>query len=110
MVGQHPISSFLDTYESGDLPSIPERQAIHCCCGDQACAYLQHNEKALSGLERDVRTAAQIGKVSSIVYCVLMHLPRGQYHLWCGSGGVCICATDCEPVVACMQRCEQTWP
>ncbi|KAI5359638.1 hypothetical protein Slin14017_G105400 [Septoria linicola] len=62
MVGQDPISSFLDTYESGDLPSIPERQAIHCCCGDQACAYLQHNEKALSGLERDVRTAAQIGK------------------------------------------------
>lgn len=60
MNGQDPINSFLDTYES---PSIPARQAINCCCGATTCAYLQHTETALSGLERDLRNAAQIGKV-----------------------------------------------
>ncbi|KAF2211797.1 hypothetical protein CERZMDRAFT_121438 [Cercospora zeae-maydis SCOH1-5] len=59
-----PITSFLNAYHaSGQVPSIPERQpAITCCCGDAACAYLRHNEQALSVLERDVRTAAQVGK------------------------------------------------
>ncbi|CAK1357469.1 unnamed protein product [Cercospora beticola] len=64
MVDADPITSFLDAYhDSGQVPSIPERRpAITCCCGDAACAYVRHNEQALSVLERDVRTAAQIGK------------------------------------------------
>ncbi|KAM3425430.1 hypothetical protein BST61_g7376 [Cercospora zeina] len=65
MVDADPITSFRDAYHdaAGQVPSIPERQpAITCCCGDAACAYLRHNEQALTVLERDVRTAAQIGK------------------------------------------------
>ncbi|KAI7679099.1 hypothetical protein KC353_g22325, partial [Hortaea werneckii] len=33
-----------------------------CCCGNRACAYLTHNQSALADLERDVRTAAQLGQ------------------------------------------------
>ena len=58
-----PIESFLATYNQTDsVPRIPEPRAI-CCCGSEACAYLKHNQTALDGLERDVSTAARLGKV-----------------------------------------------
>lgn len=37
---------------------------LACCCGRQECAYLEHNNTALEGLEKDVRTAAALGQVS----------------------------------------------
>jgi hypothetical protein len=37
-----------------------------CCCGRVRCAYLEHNNAALEGLERDLQNAAQIGQVSSV--------------------------------------------
>ena len=39
-----------------------ERPTI-CCCGRQECAYLEHNNAAVEGLERDLQSAAQIGQV-----------------------------------------------
>ncbi len=36
---------------------------LKCCCGKMECAYLKHNNAALEGLEKEVRTAAQIGQV-----------------------------------------------
>ncbi len=36
-----------------------------CCCGRVRCAYLEYNNAALEGLERDLQNAAQIGQVSS---------------------------------------------
>lgn len=58
-----PIQSFLDTYEQSDAHSIPEQSHSICCCGNESCAYLKHNQSALEGLERDVSTAARLGKV-----------------------------------------------
>lgn len=37
-----------------------------CCCGRQQCSYLQHNNAALEGLEKDLKNAAQIGQVRSL--------------------------------------------
>ena len=34
-----------------------------CCCGRSHCAYLEHNNVALEGLEKDLQSAAQIGQV-----------------------------------------------
>lgn len=102
MVDADPITSFLDAYhDSGQVPSIPERRpAITCCCGDAACAYLRHNEQALSVLERDVRTAAQIGKVSRLRNRHSQTLVR--------LGGRCTRATGFhETVFACMQDCTR---
>ncbi|MCJ1391839.1 hypothetical protein MMC18_004706 [Xylographa bjoerkii] len=38
--------------------------SFKCCCGNQRCAYLEHNNAALRGLEKDLQSAAQIGQVS----------------------------------------------
>jgi hypothetical protein len=69
------IQSFLESYGQSDSAaaagSIPHPPPA-CCCGNEHCAYLQHNQRALDGLERDVRTAAKLGQV-------------------CGHGCVCMC-------------------
>jgi hypothetical protein len=39
------------------------RSAAACCCGRASCAYLSHNNAALDGLEKDLKTAAQLGQV-----------------------------------------------
>jgi hypothetical protein len=36
---------------------------LRCCCGRTDCAYLKHNCVALDDLEKEVRTAAQLGQV-----------------------------------------------
>lgn len=36
---------------------------MKCCCGLPDCAYLEHNNAALGGLERDLETAARLGQV-----------------------------------------------
>lgn len=36
---------------------------MQCCCGRPGCAYLEHNNAALGGLERDLETAARLGQV-----------------------------------------------
>ena len=53
------IQSFL---EQSETEHIPQQHPI-CCCGNAACAYLRHNQSALDGLEKDVSTAARLGKV-----------------------------------------------
>ena len=40
---------------------------MKCCCGRADCAYLKHNDTALGGLERDLDTAARLGKVRAPV-------------------------------------------
>lgn len=42
----------------------PEMQ---CCCGRPTCAFLEHNNVALGGLEKDLETAAQLGQVCSLL-------------------------------------------
>ena len=36
-----------------------------CCCGNLQCAYLQHNNAALEGLEDQLENAARIGQVGA---------------------------------------------
>ena len=57
-----PIQSFLSTYDE-QSPRATHIPHANCCCGNDACAYLKHNQSALDGLERDVSTAARLGKV-----------------------------------------------
>lgn len=40
--------------------------ALPCCCGNRECAYLQHSQAAVQGLERDVRQAAKLGSVRRV--------------------------------------------
>ncbi|KAH9823732.1 hypothetical protein Tdes44962_MAKER04476 [Teratosphaeria destructans] len=59
------IQSFLATWEQSESSaagSIPHAPVQYCCCGNDACVYLQHNQRALEGLEREVRTAAKLGQ------------------------------------------------
>lgn len=39
-----------------------------CCCGQAQCAYLEHNNAALEGLEKGLHSAAQIGQVSARLF------------------------------------------
>ncbi|KAK0870323.1 hypothetical protein LTR87_013339 [Friedmanniomyces endolithicus] len=58
------IQSFLESYrpsETDSASSIPHPRAA-CCCGNEGCAYLRQNTSALEAVERDVRTAAQLGQ------------------------------------------------
>ncbi|KAK1055274.1 hypothetical protein LTR12_015286 [Friedmanniomyces endolithicus] len=58
------IQSFLESYrpsETDNASSIPHPCAA-CCCGNEGCAYLRQNTSALEAVERDVRTAAQLGQ------------------------------------------------
>ena|SRR5271155_4215228 len=60
-----------------DHPSIPYVELEHdigmqssndtaqCCCGRPSCAYLEHNNAALGGLEKDLETAARLGQVNA---------------------------------------------
>ncbi|TKA73656.1 hypothetical protein B0A55_06505 [Friedmanniomyces simplex] len=62
-MGDDAIQSFLESYgETGSSrSSIPHPHAA-CCCGNEVCAYLRQNTSALEAVERDVRTAAQLGQ------------------------------------------------
>ncbi|GAB1741631.1 hypothetical protein NU219Hw_g7049t1 [Hortaea werneckii] len=63
-MADNAIQSFLASYgqsERSVTNNIPHPPAS-CCCGNRACAYLTHNQSALADLERDVRTAAQLGQ------------------------------------------------
>src|ERR1700739_1791072 len=47
--------------------SIPVgRPNLACCCGRTSCVYLNHNNAALDDLEKDLRTAAQLGQVCTL--------------------------------------------
>jgi hypothetical protein len=53
---------------------IPHAMAsnLRCCCGQPSCAYLDHNNAALGGLEKDLETAAKLGQVRWCILCVIM--------------------------------------
>lgn len=43
--------------------TTPSSEMVKCCCGRTDCAFLKHNCSALDDLEKEVRTAAQLGQV-----------------------------------------------
>ena len=54
-----------------------ERPAT-CCCGRELCAYLEHNNAAMEGLEKDLQSAAQIGQVSTHLNHPSSAMPRSS--------------------------------
>lgn len=58
------IAPPLSTQAEHGMPSTVALPSS-CCCGQLQCAYLQHNSAALEELEKDLRSAAQIGQVCS---------------------------------------------
>lgn len=53
--------------ESGSPP-------LQCCCGSADCVHLKKNCSILEAVEKDVHTAAQLGKVC---VCVDVHMSAG---------------------------------
>jgi hypothetical protein len=49
---------------NGGVSAVESRQ--QCCCGRSDCAYLEHNNVALEGLERDLEKAARLGQVRDV--------------------------------------------
>src|SRR5439155_21785495 len=56
-----------DCHQPATLIPRPRTSDIRCCCGQDDCVFLRHNDAQLHGLERNVQTAAQMGQV----YCQL---------------------------------------
>lgn len=54
-------------HESGSPP-------LQCCCGSADCVHLKKNCSILEAVEKDVHTAAQLGKVC---VCVDVHMSAG---------------------------------
>ncbi|CAG7961973.1 unnamed protein product [Penicillium salamii] len=60
----HPHSS-----EGFSIPTHSSASTtLRCCCGRHDCALLEHNNVALEGLEKDLKTAARLGQVRVIWY------------------------------------------
>jgi len=62
----HPLnddSNYIPAAESTNGSVETRMSATKCCCGWPDCAYLEHNNAALGGLERDLETAARLGQV-----------------------------------------------
>lgn len=64
-------------------PMMAEHE-LRCCCGRPSCAFLEHNNAALGGLERELDMAARMGKVRTI-FRLSVELDSG-----CDLGG-CTC-------------------
>jgi hypothetical protein len=70
-----PVIMAMESHETllevslGRSPHIQASRPVNtaCCCGRSSCVYLIHNNAVLSDLEKDVRTAAQLGQVSIIL-------------------------------------------
>jgi hypothetical protein len=67
--------TFLQAYEANTSIGTAH-STVTCCCGNASCVFLRHNQTALEGLERDVCTAAKLGKVSLICSGVVIGLQR----------------------------------
>ena len=73
-----PPASALDSLlsqSSGGMRASSELPTT-CCCGRPKCAYLEHNDAALRGLEQDLQSAAQIGQVSTSCYTCVLYLKK----------------------------------
>lgn len=59
-----PCLDALLTQSFGAIQGSMERPSS-CCCGNLQCAYLEHNNAALDGLENQLENAARIGQVGA---------------------------------------------
>ena len=66
--------SFSATQRSAERPPS-------CCCGNPQCAYLEHNNAALEGLESQLENAARIGQVSAFAAyesCLILQMKSNE--------------------------------
>ena len=56
----------------------PNMEVPSCCCGRLHCTLLDQNNSALESLERDLRSAAQVGQVcfTHFVPTAIRHISR----------------------------------
>jgi hypothetical protein len=77
--------------------TTPNSEVVKCCCGRTDCAFLKHNCSALDDLEKEVRTAAQLGQVRA--FLVLRGsefvLPLRIVGFWSGDYGFAELLTEC---------------
>lgn len=74
-ISQEDLTRLDHTTDGNNIPA-PESSnenaelsmtTLRCCCGRPGCAYLEHNNAALGGLERDLETAARLGQVRAVL-------------------------------------------
>jgi hypothetical protein len=58
----------MTTIETDDIPQLQTQpimaeHELRCCCGRPSCAFLERNNAALGGLERELDMAGRMGKV-----------------------------------------------
>lgn len=61
---------------------------MECCCGKHNCAFLEQNNAAITGLEREITNAARMGQVRTLssVLCAF-GISDGRT---CVLGGCCL--------------------
>lgn len=52
--------------------SVSQPPALQCCCGNADCDFLRHNCSVLDSVEKDVHTAARLGKVRGCPSCLCL--------------------------------------
>ena len=70
------LDALLSKSSSG-LQRNAERPAS-CCCGKSQCAYLEHNNAALEGLESQLENAARIGQVGALSFLIILFDPSNE--------------------------------
>ena len=63
--------------ESAIAEALDTQAMSKCCCGQPLCAYWEQNNAALTGLERDLDTAARLGQVSLNEVVLVPQICRG---------------------------------
>ncbi|KAJ0326435.1 hypothetical protein COL5a_006945 [Colletotrichum fioriniae] len=59
-----PMADFVST----SAPRPDEGSRMRCCCGRNDCAYLKHSCSVLETVEKDVHTAAKLGKPANSAF------------------------------------------
>lgn len=47
-----------------------DKSTLRCCCGRNDCVFLKHSCTVLETVEKDVHTAAKLGKVRSWIFSI----------------------------------------
>jgi hypothetical protein len=66
--GEEGLDALIARIPTSYSATTVEKEQARCCCGRPDCAFLKHNCSALDDLEKEVRTAAQLGQVRAFLY------------------------------------------
>lgn len=75
LTGDSNSTPIMDALQSPNIPVTPDCDSeggTKCCCGRSSCAWLRHNNAVVEDLERDVKTAGQLGQVCGAFLILLL--------------------------------------